>query len=47
MTDTPIRTVRVPNEIWLPAHEVAEANGETLSVVIRRALVKYVKENAS
>lgn len=45
MTETPIRKVRVADEIWLPADEAAKANGENLSVVIRRALIQYVKEN--
>lgn len=29
------------------ASEVAKANGENVSVVIRRALIQYVKENQS
>lgn len=30
-----------------PAQKIAKANGENLSVVIRRALIQYVKENQS
>lgn len=47
MTETPIRKVRVPDEIWNPADTAAKANGENISVVIRRALVQYAKENES
>ncbi|MFJ2502541.1 ribbon-helix-helix protein, CopG family [Microbacterium sp. NPDC087592] len=47
MTETPVRKVRVPDEIWIPADEAAKANGENVSVVIRRALIQYVKENES
>lgn len=41
------RNVRVDDEIWEPAAAAAKANGETVSVVIRRALVQYAKENES
>lgn len=39
------RTVRVPDEIWLPAKEIAEHEGETLSDVIRRALLEYIDKH--
>lgn len=41
---TPHRTVRVPDEIWRPAQEVAQQRGETLTDVIQRALVAYTKK---
>lgn len=41
-THTPLRNVRVPDDVWQPAKERAEANGETVSEVVRRALVEYV-----
>lgn len=47
MGNTKNRTVRVEDEIWDKAVEVAKANGENVSVVIRRALIHYVKENQS
>ena len=39
---TPLRSVRIPDDLWQLALEVAEKNGETVSDVIRRALVEYV-----
>ena len=43
MNPTPLRAVRIPDEIWLPAKEAAKRNGETISEVIRRALTEYAK----
>lgn len=45
MGQTPSRNVRVEDEIWTPAAAIAKANGENLSVVIRRALIQYVQRN--
>lgn len=45
MTETPVRKVRVDDAIWQKALVAAKANGENLSVVIRRALIAYMKEN--
>jgi hypothetical protein len=39
---TPRRTVRVADELWSAAQQIAEARGEDLSLVIRRALEDYV-----
>lgn len=47
MAETPIRRVRVADEIWDAANEKAKANGENLAVVIRRALIQYTKDNQS
>lgn len=44
---TPQRTVRVPDDVWTAAKAKAEARGETLSDVIRAALVRYVRRNKS
>jgi hypothetical protein len=44
--NTPQRTIRVPDPEWDAAKEAAEANGETLSDVIRVALRRYVARNA-
>lgn len=46
MSETPIRKVRVADDIWKPADEAAKRNGENLSVVIRRALITYTRENS-
>lgn len=40
---TPMRAVRVPDELWLKAQAVAKERGETVSDVIRDALTTYVK----
>lgn len=47
MGNTPNRTIRIDDEIWEPAAVASKANGENLSVVIRRALIQYLKENQS
>ena len=39
---TPARSVRVPDNEWHAATEVAAARGEPVSEVIRRALREYV-----
>ncbi|GAA1992726.1 hypothetical protein GCM10009718_33040 [Isoptericola halotolerans] len=39
---TTLRNVRVSDEVWTAAREQAEKNGETVSDVVRRALVEYV-----
>lgn len=41
------RAIRVDDGLWAAAQAAAKANGENVSVVIRRALVQYVKENQS
>lgn len=42
---TTARNVRVPDEIWLPAKEVAENEGDNLSDIIRKALIQYIDEH--
>lgn len=44
---TPIRAVRIPDEEYLPAQEIAALKGETLTDVIRRAIRAYNKRNAN
>lgn len=46
MTKTPHRTIRIPDELWLPAQAKAEARGESVSDIIRRALTEYVEEES-
>jgi hypothetical protein len=41
------RQVRVPKILWDEAKATADANDETISEVVRRALTEYVKENQS
>jgi hypothetical protein len=38
---TPQRTVRIPDEVWVPAQEKAAERGETVSAVVVRALTEY------
>ena len=39
---TPLRNVRVSDELWQAALFKAEERGETVSDVVRRALERYV-----
>jgi len=39
---TPHRTIRVPDDEWIPARDKAAREGETMTDVIRRALRRYV-----
>ena len=38
---TPLRSVRVADDVWQAAKAAAEANGETVTDVIVRALLAY------
>lgn len=40
---TPIRGIRIPDELWEAAQQVAAERGETVSDEVRRALERYVK----
>jgi len=42
---TPIRGVRIPDELWEDAQRVAAARGEYVSDEVRAALERYVKRN--
>lgn len=41
---TPLRSVRIRDELWVPAQEKAAENNETVTDVIRRALEEYVRK---
>ncbi|MBD8056671.1 ribbon-helix-helix protein, CopG family [Rhodococcus ruber] len=41
--NTPLRNVRVPDELWDAARERAEAEGRHVSDVVREALHRYAK----
>jgi phosphoribosyl 1,2-cyclic phosphodiesterase len=41
---TPIRGIRVPDELWAAAQQVAADKGETVSDEVRRSLERYVKK---
>lgn len=40
---TPQRAIRVPDDLWQRARAIAKDRGETISEVLRDALVEYVK----
>jgi hypothetical protein len=40
---TPPRSIRVTDELWFAAQQVASDRGETVSEVVNRYLAKYVK----
>lgn len=40
---TPIRSFRVPDEVYRPAQEKAAERGESLTDVVKRALERYAK----
>ena len=39
----PGRTIRVEDNLWRAAHSAAKWRGDTVSAVIRRALLQYVR----
>ena len=41
---TKVRTLRVEDELWVPAQEKAKKNNENLSDIMREALRKYLEE---
>jgi hypothetical protein len=41
MAATPLRAVRISDEVWHAAREQATLNDETLTDVIRRSLIDY------
>lgn len=40
--NTPIRAIRISDDLWEAARQVATERGETLSEVVREALRRYV-----
>jgi negative regulator of replication initiation len=40
-----MRTIRIAEELWQQARAAAANNGESVSDVVRRALVNYVRRN--
>jgi hypothetical protein len=37
--------MRIPDEVWLPAKRVARDRGESLTAVIIKALIRYVRQH--
>ena len=44
---TPLRAVRISDELWYRALALAEANGDNLSQIMRDALDVYVETNTA
>jgi hypothetical protein len=44
---TPRRTIRIPDDEWESGLAAAEANGESLSAVIRRRIADYTEGTAT
>ncbi|GGF39299.1 hypothetical protein GCM10007298_38740 [Williamsia phyllosphaerae] len=42
---TPLRTFRIPDDVYGPAKAAAEANGETVTDVVKKALVNYTRRH--
>ena len=40
---TPVRSVRIPDDVWRAAQAKAAAEGETVTDVVLRALRRYVR----
>jgi antitoxin component of RelBE/YafQ-DinJ toxin-antitoxin module len=45
MANTRLRSMRIPDEVWDLAAQVAAERGETVTDVVRRALVEYGQRN--
>lgn len=39
------RSIRVPDDVWLPARDLADSRGEDLSTVLRDALADYLEQH--
>jgi hypothetical protein len=44
---TPLRNVRVTDDVWTAARAIAAARGETVTDVVVRSLERYVKRHAA
>lgn len=41
---TPLRSFRIPDELYAEAQEIAAEEGETVTDAVRRGLERYVKQ---
>lgn len=44
MSNTPLRSVRVPDEVWIPARARADELGIPLTAVIVTALIEFMDQ---
>lgn len=44
---TPLRAIRIPDDLWVAAQETAARKDEDVSKVVRRSLENYVRRNRS
>lgn len=44
---TPKRSIRVDDELWDKAKEVADERGDNLSTILRIALINYISEGTN
>lgn len=42
---TKVRTIRVDDQLWLEAQRIASERRETISAVLKRALMDYVESH--
>jgi len=45
MANTPLRSFRIPDEVYVPAKKHAEADGVPLTAVIVSALIEFAEGN--
>jgi antitoxin component of RelBE/YafQ-DinJ toxin-antitoxin module len=43
VANTPMRAVRISEEVWRPALACAEQHGDTITDIIRHALTSYIE----
>jgi len=47
MPETPARSIRIPDEVWIPALDTALRRGEKVPQIVTEALRRYVKRHMS
>lgn len=40
------RTIRIDDDVWMPAQQIAADRDENLSEIVRAALIAYIAEHA-
>lgn len=46
MSDTPVRNIRIEDDLWARIAETAAQNGESASAYIRRVVIRALKEES-